>query len=237
MGMDTVELIMDIEDRFGVSISNDDAAAVRTVGELSDMVERLLSEKSATGGPAVCLTSMAFFRFRRAVAEVCHVERKRVSPGEVIDVLVARKARRREWAEMARRTSMKMPPLHRPDWCVWVGLGFVATFVAGCWQTRLGIESTALLCWATLAILIFGIGAFGWVTRPLAIHLSPRTITCGELARELVALNFASLRARGETIRREELWQAIVHTVAESAGADAAKIERSTRIVEDLAMD
>jgi len=45
--LDTVELIMEFEDEFGVEISDENAEKISTVGEAVAYLEKLLSEKDA----------------------------------------------------------------------------------------------------------------------------------------------------------------------------------------------
>ena len=47
MGLDTVELLWDVESRFGIEISDADAAACRTVGQLNSIVARLIAERAS----------------------------------------------------------------------------------------------------------------------------------------------------------------------------------------------
>ena len=46
MGLDTVELICEVEARFGIQISDADASVCRTVGQLNDCVARLVAERA-----------------------------------------------------------------------------------------------------------------------------------------------------------------------------------------------
>ncbi len=50
--LDTVELIMEFEDEFGVEIPDEDAEKVQTVGEAVSYIERLVQEKEAAEGDA-----------------------------------------------------------------------------------------------------------------------------------------------------------------------------------------
>ncbi len=43
--LDTVELIMEFEDEFGIEISDEDAEKITTVGEAISYLERLVEEK------------------------------------------------------------------------------------------------------------------------------------------------------------------------------------------------
>jgi len=45
--LDTVELIMEFEDEFGIEISDEQAEQISTVGEAVAYLEKLLSEKAA----------------------------------------------------------------------------------------------------------------------------------------------------------------------------------------------
>ncbi len=48
--LDTVELIMEFEDEFGVEIPDEDAEKVQTVGEAITYIEKMVQEKEAEGG-------------------------------------------------------------------------------------------------------------------------------------------------------------------------------------------
>ncbi|MFO8034748.1 MAG: acyl carrier protein [Candidatus Bipolaricaulota bacterium] len=47
--LDTVELIMEFEDEFGVEIPDEDAEKVQTVGESISYIEKMVQEKEAEG--------------------------------------------------------------------------------------------------------------------------------------------------------------------------------------------
>src|SRR5262245_39463590 len=65
MGLDVIELIMDIEDRFSVSISDADAQRVSTVGDL--YVFLLARTRWGADGP--CPTGRACYRLRRTLTQ------------------------------------------------------------------------------------------------------------------------------------------------------------------------
>lgn len=52
MGLQGVELVMDVEDAFGIQIPDDVASEVRTVGQLNGVVLSRLSEKAGGVWPS-----------------------------------------------------------------------------------------------------------------------------------------------------------------------------------------
>lgn len=61
MGLDFVELVMAIEENFGIMIPDEEAGRVETVGDLYKLV---ISKMQQTSDKR-CLTSAAFYRIRR----------------------------------------------------------------------------------------------------------------------------------------------------------------------------
>ena len=63
MGLDAVELVMRTEDEFSITLSDEEAAAAVTVG---DLYRTVLAKLDVTPG---CLTSKAFYNTRRAIVD------------------------------------------------------------------------------------------------------------------------------------------------------------------------
>jgi hypothetical protein len=76
MGLDTVELVMEIEDEFGITLPDADAELIQTAGQLHAYVcHRLLPQAAPR-----CASARAFYFLRRVV--LCHrdISRHAVRP-------------------------------------------------------------------------------------------------------------------------------------------------------------
>jgi hypothetical protein len=60
MGLDAVELVMEVEDRFEIFIWDEDASKIRTVGDLVTLVEARIAVTRAK----ICPTLEAFLGLR-----------------------------------------------------------------------------------------------------------------------------------------------------------------------------
>jgi hypothetical protein len=76
MGMDGVELVMAVEDAFQITISDAEASQILTVGQLYSCV----LEKLGNNPSQKCLSSVAFYRVRRALINLFEVSRDSVTP-------------------------------------------------------------------------------------------------------------------------------------------------------------
>ena len=82
MGLDGVEIVLEIEDRFAIRVSDDEAADVRTVDHLVDLVIRRLRE--GDDPPVISdapLRPMVFAQVRGILAEQLGITPGRVTPG------------------------------------------------------------------------------------------------------------------------------------------------------------
>ena len=63
MGLDSIQILVDIEECFDITIEDNEAERIRTVGELSDHVWSLVETKSEK----VCFNQLIYFRLRKFV--------------------------------------------------------------------------------------------------------------------------------------------------------------------------
>lgn len=91
MGLDGVEILMAAEEKFGITICDEEAQNIRTVG---DMYELVMS-KVTLAGDSSCLSQRAFHRLRRNAIACFGVNRRDFKLDTELDGIVPRQDRRK----------------------------------------------------------------------------------------------------------------------------------------------
>jgi hypothetical protein len=233
---DPIELLMQIEERFGVAVSDDEAERIRSVGDLHAFI--LARIPCARSG--ACVTSAAFHRLRRALGELLAVPRERVRPGARMEELVPAQERRRFWQECGDRLGLSLPPLRRPGWLHHVPVaaflvifdfsvaGGVILHDMGCPPALCGVLSAGgvvlaiLVCWAGYRL-----------TRPWATRIPPTCATVRETVYTLISRRPAApLVADGARAGDKEVWGTLCAIVAAQMDVRPDALKPTTRFWE-----
>ncbi len=231
MGLDLVELVMEVEDAFGISISDEDVPTLETVGSLHQYVSKQVGERLRTP----CLTAVAFYRLRRSLMSVLQVSRNELRPSTDLRQLIPSRGRRAVWRRLQASLGLKLPEpsLSRVSLVVVV----IAPFVAGlgCYWGRAFLgDSQTTAQWAPfLAAAV----AF-LITLTLASYfagaLRADLCTVGGLARGIVAHNYTALTDQVGASRETDLWDALRFIICEQLDLKPETVTKETRLA-DLA--
>ncbi len=82
MGLDAVELVMGVEDHFGISIQNSEAERVRSVGDLIALIQSRIDAAQA----ATCPTLSSFLQLRSCVREIANDDELRIRTGTRVGI-------------------------------------------------------------------------------------------------------------------------------------------------------
>jgi acyl carrier protein len=116
MGLDVVELVMEVEEQFGVRIADREAERMRTVG---DLYQFLLGKRSLVLDG--CPSSAVFYRARRALIQLFCVERQAIRPSSSLEELIPLENRRDHWDRFRRAFGpFNLPRLGQPTWLSWL---------------------------------------------------------------------------------------------------------------------
>jgi len=107
MGLDYVDIIINTEDAFNIQILDEEAIALKTVGDLHSLVLRKISSYN----PDACPTSLAFYQFRQALCETHGYARETITPSSQLNELFPAVNRKMIWASLKSELPLHLPTL------------------------------------------------------------------------------------------------------------------------------
>jgi acyl carrier protein len=225
MGLDGVELVMDVEDHFGITITDDEALSARTV---RDLVE-LCRQRILAADLLKCPSLSCFLALRRTVRDVMGDPSFRVRPRWLVAQTLPPAKRREFWRQLPTLLQTTPADLRRPRPLRWALM--IATLLIGCVSLIPTTADMAILplsiCFTLFAMFLLFVATSSFRT------VSPTGFeSFGDITRQLVGLRMATKRPTGpdEAAILEELRPII----ANALGVRAEKVVPMARFVEDL---
>jgi acyl carrier protein len=233
VGLDTVEIVMEIEDAFSINIPDDEASRMVTVGDVFDYI---VANTSVPTQSAVCLSAIAFYSIRRAAMTLGAT--KRLRPRDSTLTILPDSKRRRYWAQLQERSELRLPPLRRPRWLVAICTLAVIACSGYFGVLAYQINDSQLAGLASAAAIGSIVGAIaGWLTRPLAVYPANNCITFRGLAESALGLNFKTLSERYNGANTSDIWIALRSIIVEQLGVSPGEVKPAARFVNDLGCD
>ncbi|MCM2370489.1 acyl carrier protein [Aporhodopirellula aestuarii] len=229
MGLDAVEILMDVEDHFGITICNTESEGVRTVGDLVSVIQKRIDATRT----AVCPSLASFLNLRRRVREIVADDCLRIrTRTRVVDVLNPSQ-RRQLWSWLGDRQDATPRGLRRPPWLrKLLVVAVLLVFLFAVWSASI---VNAEILPLTLLLAIMGTwflhSATVWFRQVPPAELS----TFGALARYATQTEFATKHLNLKTA--EEVLAELRPVLVDALGVDASEIVPSARFIEDLGMD
>ncbi len=244
MGLDAVEIVMEVEETFDISIEDKDAEKLRTVGDLYRYIlARIELQEKVPGAAPVCLKSRVFYRFRAALLGGFGVDRRSVNPTKPIEQLVPIAGRRVAWRRLGELLGWRLPEL-RPPAAV-ESILFVLPLVT--------LLSALIYGALALAISLDGVIVFGllglllsplvtWVglrlASPWAVHFPADCGSVRGVVERTLALNYGAIRHEaGGWTQPEEVWITLREIFVKVLGVRPEEVTEDADIVRDLGVD
>ena len=236
-GFDGVELVMALEDRLGISISDRDAERLRTP---NDAVEYVVGRVNARQDSAEvhCRSAAAFRKGRRQCAELFGFSHAALRPSTPLIDLLPLPAdvvgRHTAWKRLSTGLNVGLPRLRHPrGWqaaAVLVGLATFAGMLSwsACHKpaTVPGVAIGAAL--SVIGLLGLPAALLAMTRRRLAAELPAGFVTVNDVTSCLTLKNIPASAASCEGWTRHEIGEMVRDLTAESAGCPPARIDRHT---------
>jgi len=245
MGLDVVEIVLRVEESFGVDLPDDELESAATVGDLYRLLLRKLD------GGYDCLSSRTFYRVRRSMVNVLGVPRRTVRPGTELARLLPTGNRRSAWRRIAAEAGLRFPPLEFPRWFDWSAftLSVATMLVFSFCVVRLfgGFQAVSLIAGVLPALLAFLVGCAGVVAMMAALRAAFPFIgsllpvaTTSELVRAVLARNLLQIREGARKTAKaneDEVWRILREIIVDQLQVREEEVVMEARFGEDLGAD
>ncbi|VAW67080.1 hypothetical protein MNBD_GAMMA09-2726 [hydrothermal vent metagenome] len=125
MGLDTVELLMAIEDEFGIHIDDDDALKLTTPEEAANYVYSRV--RQSIKDP--CLSQKGFYKLRKIIATTFHIDRKQIKSDSSLEELLGDNINI-NWVRLKDSIGVKDFQRLKRSNVLFFGVGFILPFIA-----------------------------------------------------------------------------------------------------------
>lgn len=223
---DSVGVVVDLEKVFDLKISDDEAAGMRSVGDIFDF----LRARFATAEPGRgCFTALAFYRLRRAIRDIAGIDAA-LSPSTDVSVFPNRNARLFA-REIETHTGLGFPNLS----ATWIGkIGACCWVLAACALLFSGplasVTGFPVFAWWVAALGFFITGQLLWHGDPR--RLPPEYRTIGDLARKIALLNYGKLNKLGARARDDDIWLSMSEVLSKYTPMPCAQFTRDTLLLQ-----
>jgi acyl carrier protein len=219
MGLDGIELVMALEERFGVTITDAEAEACFTPAAVIE----LIFGKLRASDERVCVSQRAFYLLRKGLTRALGVSRRSVALSSDIRSFTAGRSDREVWDDLKTAVQARSwPALARPLWLVvslWLlSLGaFCAFFAVFPWYV-------AAFCTGFLAFFA------DWITRPLRSRIPARFSRIRELVPFAVTSDVIAWT-------RDQVASLVKKLVIEQLGLREGQYREDAHFIKDLGLD
>lgn len=223
MGLDSVELVMAIEEEFQLVIADEEAGNIQTPRELTDLLYSKL--RQSRNDP--CQSQHAFYVVRNTLVEVAGIKKNQIKPHTNLNTLIPKENRKNILKEIISSISGGKTiyvELVRPtEIMLLIYFLITTTFFTIQFCTNLDLLFNILISFAFWAALI----AF---TSPFRSEFPKNFLTVKDLTRIIGS-------SQSKIWNREELWGKIKTIIVEQLGVTPKEVLPDVNFINDLGMD
>jgi acyl carrier protein len=231
MGLDSVELIMAVEEAFDVEIADAEAEQVRTVGQMY----ALIVSKLAPSRSQRCMSSVLLYRTRRALIGLHDLPRRSVAPSTPMDRLLPARRRREHWRDLGYVLGAPLPELElSPRTSRLLSLLNLAVLFSCLTAFRLYSLPFAA---GYLVACLYLLRAARRAAASFAVQLPADCATVGGTVKAILRRNYAEPLPGRRNWHPNEVWETLRRVVVDQLDVPPETVTPDADFVHDLGAD
>lgn len=233
MGLDSVELIMEVEKAFDIRIPDPEAEKILTVGDLYETVWKYIKH-DADGR---CTSQMLFYVIRRKMVESFGLARNNITLDAVPDQLFESAQKRLIYTKVSQEMQLEFPALvlRKPwnDILGWTAFGLILLNL-GVNVYLVNVKDYSSWLFMSTLFLMFVLAKVSHYFDPLCTrvpHENMRSFT-----QDVLKLNYAKFKGENG-ITRKEMEQVLKLIIVDKLGVDPVEVSPEKSFTDDLGVD
>jgi acyl carrier protein len=233
MGLDSVEILVNVEHAFGITISNYEAEQIATVGDIHNVVWRTIQGRQSRR----CRAQQIFYRLRYTLATKFKVPKETIAPEASLNDIFPNINRRLLYRKLEKELQLKLPRLVLPP--TWVNTLLITGvfLIIGTLVFSLVMVTRFNYARWWLLLPVLGILAMKFFSNSLG---SVRTVfkpdTLEAYTQQVLTLNYGDLMQETGA-NRKEVELVIDHIIADIAEVDIHEVTPEKLLGDDLGID
>jgi len=225
MGLEGVELIMDVEDTFDIKIEDEEATACSTIGDLHQCIIKKFNCDSKTN---TCLTQKTFYTIKKILVNDFVVPEKSVVPSTETGKLPIINMRK-FWKYLEQEMQFNLPKLELSSALV-LFYCIMCFIISSLTAVKFGLGPVSVLG-SFVFWIVFFYKIVRWLSKPFAVVVPSSCKSLGDLARITAVREY---QKKGGLLSDDDIWSILIKIVSDNTGEDKNTLEPETRFVEDL---
>ncbi|WP_208025607.1 acyl carrier protein [Niastella caeni] len=233
MGLDTVELVVNVEKAFGITIPDREAEKIITVGDFHAVVWRYVQGRQSMR----CKSQQLYYKLRHALIHTFKVERNDIQLSASLNEIFPQTNRRLLYRKLERELQLKLPQLVLP--ATWANALNIAGIILIPGMLVWSLVLVKLYDYTSWLYLLPVLGIIGTIflsniLDPVRTVFNPETVKA--FTQLVLSQNYATLIQETGT-NQKEVEMVINHLIADKSGLELHEITPEKSITNDLGMN
>jgi acyl carrier protein len=233
MGLDSVEILVNVENAFGITISNFEAEKITTVGDIHTVVWRNVQGRQSMR----CRSQQLYYKLRFLLINKFQVAGSTIELDASLNDIFPKANRRLLHRKLEKELQLQLPALVLPvGWSLVLRITGVV-LIAGMLVLSLvlvnGFQHTPWLYLLPLLGVVLTL-FFSNTLDHMRTAFVPETLK--NYTQKVLSLNYATLMQESG-INRKEMETMINNIIAETVGVDIHEISPEKKLQDDLGLD
>lgn len=233
MGLDSVEILVNVENAFGITISNYEAEKIATVGDIHNVVWRSLQGRQSMR----CKTQQLFYKFRYILAVKFNIPKETIELDASLNEIFPTTNRRLLYRKLEKEIQLRLPSLVLPtSWAIVLRITGVILIVGTAILALVLVQVYNFARWLYV-LPVPGILVTVFISNMLdSVRTVFKPASLKEFAQMALVFNYGTM-TQDNGAKRKEMELVINHIIADISGSDIKEVTPGKHLGYDLGID